>query len=112
MARTDAQRGAWKAPCAGWTNLPMNTNTSLCEVRHNRIHVVQGFGNADLEFRNFVEVVLFGGEVEGHGGCPVGVLNRRPSRECGIIAQMLIKLLSPCPPWLEVGVAQPMHGRL
>ncbi len=36
---------------------------------HNRIHIVQRLGNADLEF--LVQVVLFGGEVEGHGGPPV-----------------------------------------
>ncbi len=40
-------------------------------VRHNRIDIVQGFGNADLEFGNFIEVVLFGGEVEaGHDDSP------------------------------------------
>jgi hypothetical protein len=36
-------------------------------VRHNRIHIVQGFGDADLQF--LIEVVLFGSEVEGHGQC-------------------------------------------
>ena len=30
--------------------------------------IIQGFGNAGLEFGDFVVVVLFGGEVEGHGG--------------------------------------------
>ncbi len=38
-------------------------------IRHNRIYVVQGFGNADLQLGNLVEVVLFGGEVAA--GCPV-----------------------------------------
>ncbi len=42
-------------------------------ISHNRIYIVQGFGDADLQFRNFVVVVLFGGEVEGHGGPPDGV---------------------------------------
>ncbi len=37
------------------------------QLSRNRIHIVQGFGNADLEFGDFVEVVLFGGEVEGYG---------------------------------------------
>ncbi len=37
-------------------------------LSHNRTHIVQGFGNTDLQF--LVEVVLFGGEVEGHGGPP------------------------------------------
>ena len=35
-------------------------------ISHNRIYIVQGFGDVGLEF--LVGVVLFGGEVEvGHG---------------------------------------------
>ncbi len=31
--------------------------------------VIQGFGDTDLEFRDLVEVILFAGEVAGHGWC-------------------------------------------
>ena len=41
--------------------------------RMAKIHIIQRLGEADLEFGNFVEVVLFGVEVEtGHGGSSVG----------------------------------------
>ena len=32
--------------------------------------VIQGLGDADLQFGDLVEVVLFGGEAERHGGPP------------------------------------------
>ncbi len=40
-------------------------------VGHYRIRVIQGFGDTDLEFGDLIEVVLFGGEVEGQEGSPV-----------------------------------------
>ncbi len=36
-------------------------------VGHNRIRVIQRLGDTDLKFGDFVELVLFGGEVVGHG---------------------------------------------
>ncbi len=43
-------------------------------ISQNRFSVKQSFGEADLPFGDFAEVVLFGGEVEaGHGGAPVCV---------------------------------------
>jgi hypothetical protein len=47
----------------------------LCKVASSSF--VQVSGSADLEFRNFVEIVLFGGEVERHGGVPVCDVHRR-----------------------------------
>ncbi len=38
-------------------------------VRHNRIHIIQRLGDTDFQF--LVEVVLFGGEVEGRSEPPV-----------------------------------------
>ena len=38
-------------------------------VHQDRLNTIQRLRNADLQFGDFVEVVLFGGEVEtGHGG--------------------------------------------
>ena len=39
-------------------------------VRQDGFCVIQGFCDTDLEFGDFVKIVLFGGEVAGHGGPP------------------------------------------